>query len=162
MKLITHKNYIQQKHWLQASLHKMVCDEDAKMTDEEHEASKQRQAESLNRLKAQLNEHMASSHYEPLHFRRWLFSIASKKALQVAKDYSLDVYIEHSEENCRIRFITDQLISEAEWMDSKEKRSLLRLMKWADSVWIDTIVESDMRLVQISLTDEISKLVPNK
>ena len=162
MKLITHKNYFQQKHWRQAALHKQVRDEEAKMTDEEREASKQRQAESLNRLKAQLNEHMASSHYEPLLFRRWLFSIASKKALQVAKDYSLDVYIEQSEENARIRFVTDQLISEAEWMDSREKRRLLRLMKWADSVWIDTIVESDMRLVQISLTYEISKLVPNK
>ena len=105
---------------------------------------------------------MASSHYEPLRFRRWLFNIASKKALQVAKDYSLDVYIEQGEENARIRFITNQLISEAEWLDSHEKRRLLQLMKWADSVWIDTIVDSDLRLVQITLTYEVSKLVPNK
>lgn len=70
MKLITHKNYFQRKHWRQAALHKQVRDEEAKMTDEERTASKQRQAESLNRLKEKLNEHMASSHYEPLHFRR--------------------------------------------------------------------------------------------
>lgn len=162
MKLITHKNYFQQKQWRQAALHKQVRNEEAKMTNEEREASKQRQAESLNRLRAQLNERKASSHYEPLHFRRWLFNRASKKALKVAENYLLDVYVELSEECGRIRFITDQLISEAEWMDTREKQLLLQLMKWADSVWIDTIEESGMRLIQISLTYEVSKLVPNK
>ena len=42
MKLITHKNYFQRKHWQQAALHKQVRDEEAKMTDVEREASKQR------------------------------------------------------------------------------------------------------------------------
>lgn len=162
MKLITHKNYFQQKQWQIASIKKSVRDELSKMTPEEHEADQQHRVEKFEQLRAKLNERVASSHYEPLRLKRWLFQRASKIALQVAKDYSLDVYIEHSEKSGRIRFITDQLISEAEWKDSQQKRRLLRLIKWADSVWIDTIVESDMRLVQITLTYEVSKLVLNR
>ena len=162
MKLITHKNYFQQKQWQMASIKKSIHDEASKMTPEELEANQQHRAEKFEQLRAKIKESVESSHYEPLCLKRWLFQRASTIALQLAKDYSLDVYIESSEQSGRIRFITDQLISESEWKNNRGKRRLLRLMQWADSVWIDTIEDSGLRLVQISLTYEVSKLVLNK
>ena len=81
-------------------------------------------------------------------FFRW----ASKAALIVAENFELNVTVEEGSDTGFIRFKSDQVLSERIWKDQKYRNQLLRMMRWADGVWIDTVQEYDEQLIQISLS----------
>lgn len=162
MKLIASRNYYQKKNWDRVEIEREVRDEMLRMTPEEKAADDLEAKAQWARIYDKYME-MAANTLEvrnPLTtlFFRW----ASKAALVVAENFEMNVNVEEGSDTGFIRFKSDQVLSERIWNDQKYRNQLLRMMRWADGVWIDMVEEYDEPLIQISLSYKTTMSIKKK
>jgi len=152
MKLIASRNYYQKKNWERVEIDREVRNEKLRMTPEEKAADVLEAKAQLARIYAKYEEMAANTLTVRNPLTTLFFRWASKMALEVAENFELNVTVEEGSDTGFIRFKSDQLLSERIWKDQKYRKQLLRMMRWADGVWIDTVEEYDEPLIQISLS----------
>lgn len=152
MKQIVSKYFYQKKNWESVETLREIQEENARMTPEEKAADEREAKAQWERIYAKYEEIEANTRYVRNPLATWIFHWATNAAVLVAEHFEMNVIIESSDDTGHIRFTTDQVISEKMWMDQKYRNRLLRMMRWADGVWIDTKKENEQVLVQLCLT----------
>ncbi len=153
MPVIASKNYYQKKVWEMSSIKAEIREESARMTPTELGAQKASRQESLERIQRDVEDRAERTVVMPSPWRRWKYKEASKLALDVAEYFQFNVHIEAEEQSGEIRLIGDEIMSEALlWHDQKQKCKLLKVIKWAESVWMDVKKDDDVPLVDIHLS----------
>lgn len=152
MKLIASRNYYQKKNWERVEIDREVRNEKLRMTPEEISADELEAKAQFARIYAKYEEMAANTLVVRNPLTTLFFRWASKAALAVAENFELNVTVEEGSDTGFIRFKSDQVLSERIWKDQKYRNQLLRMMRWADGVWIDTIQEYEEQLIQISLS----------
>lgn len=153
MPVIASKNYYQKKKWEMSSIEAEVRKEFVRMTPVELEAAKASRQEGLERIHRDVEDRAERTMMVPSPWRRWKFKQASKSALDVAEYFQLNVHIEAKEWSGDIRLTGDEVLSEALlWHDQKQKCKLLKVIKWAERVWIEVKRDYDVPLVDIHLS----------
>lgn len=153
MPVIASKNYYQKKEWETSSIEAEVREDIDRMTPVELEAEKASRQEGLERIHRDVEDRAERTIMMPSPWRRWKFKQASKLALDVAEYFQLNVHIEAEEWSGDIRLTGDEILSEALlWHDQKQKCKLLKVIKWAESVWIEVKKDYDVPLVDIHLS----------
>ena len=156
MKLIASRNYYQKKNWERVEVEREVRNEKLRMTPEEIAADALKAKAQWARIYAEYEKTAAKTLVVRNPLTTLFFRWATKAALVVAENFELNVTVEEGSDTAFIRFISDQVLSERIWKDQKYRNQLLRMMRWADGVWIDTIEEYDEHLIQISLSYQMS------
>ena len=162
MKLIASRNYYQKKNWERVEIDREVRNEKLRMTPEEISADELEAKAQFARIYAKYEEMAANTLVVRNPLTTLFFRWASKAALAVAENFELNVTVEEGSDTGFIRFKSDQVLSERIWKDQKYRNQLLRMMRWADGVWIDTVEEYEDKLVQISLSYKLTISVMNK
>lgn len=152
MKLIASRNYYQKKNWDRVEIEREVKDEMLRMTPEEKVADDLEAKAQWARIYEKYEEMAANTLVVRNPLTTLFFRWASKAALVVAENFELNVTVEEGSDTGFIRFKSDQVLSERIWKDQKYRNQLLRMMRWADGVWIDTKEEHGQILVQIALS----------
>lgn len=153
MPIIASKNYYQKKKWEMSSIEAEVRKEFVRMTPVELEAAKVSRQEGLERIHREVEDRAERTMMLSSPWRRWKFKQASKLALDVAEYFQLNVHIEAKEWSGDIRLTGDEILSEALlWHDQKQKCKLLKVIKWAESAWIEVKRDYDVPLVAIHLS----------
>lgn len=152
MKETVKRNYYQKKNWDFVDLQRQVRDQEMRMTPEEKAANERETKAQWDQIYAKYVEMEAHTRIVRNPFAALLFRWATKTATVVAKHFEMNVVVEESDRSGQICFMTDQVLSERIWHDQKYRKQLLRLMRRADSLWIDTKEEHGQVLVQICLT----------
>jgi len=152
MKLIASRNYYQKKNWKRVEIDRELRNEMLRMTPEEIAADDLASKAQLARIHAKYEEMAANTLVVRNPLTTLVFRWASKAALVVAENFELNVTVSEGNDTGIIRFKSDQVLSERIWKDQKYRNQLLRMMRWADGVWIDTVEEYDEQLIQISLS----------
>lgn len=162
MKLIASRNYYQKKNWERVEIDCEVRNEKLRMTPEEISADELEAKAQFARIYAKYEKMAANTLVVRNPLTTLFFRWASKAALAVAENFELNVTVEEGSDTGFIRFKSDQVLSERIWKDQKYRNQLLRMMRWADGVWIDTVEEYEDKLVQISLSYKLTISVMNK
>ncbi len=158
MPVIASKHYYQKKGWETSSIEAEVREEHARMTPAELGAEKASRQEGLERIRRDIEDRAKRTIMMPSPWRRWKFKQASKLALDVAEYFQLNVHIEAEEWSGDIRLTGDEILSEALlWHDQKQKCKLLKVIKWAESVWIEVKKDYDVPLVDIHLSYTLAR-----
>ena len=152
MKLIASRNYYQKKNWERVEVEREVRNEKLRMTPEELAADDLEAKAQWERIYAEVKKTAAKTLVMRNPLTTLFFRWASKAALVVAENFEMNVTVEEGSDTGFIRFKSDQVLSERIWKDQKYRNQLLRMMRWADGIWIDTIEEYDEHLIQISLS----------
>lgn len=152
MKMITSRNYYQKKNWERVEIDREVKNETLRMTPEEKTAEELAAKAQWEQIYAKYKEMEAHTRVVRNPLATLIFRWASKTALVVAEHFELNVTVEEGRDTGSIRFKSDQVLSERIWKDQKYRNQLLRMMRWADGVWIDTVEEYDEHLIQIILS----------
>lgn len=159
MKLIANRNYYQKKNRDCVEIDREIQEEMLRMTPEEKAAAEREQEIQFERLRAKYDAVVASTRYVKCPLKEMRFLWVSKAALVVAEHFEMNVFIEEGGDTGFVRFTSDQVLSERIWKDQRYRNQFLRLMRWADGVWIDTKEEYGVPLVQISLSYRIAKSI---
>jgi hypothetical protein len=162
MKLIASRNYYQKKNWERVEIDRAVKNETLRMTPEEKAANDLEAKAQWERIYAKYEEMSANTIVVRNPLTTLFFRWASKAALGVAENFELNVTVEEGSDTGFIRFKSDQVLSERIWNDQKYRNQLLRMMRWADGVWIDTVEEYDEPLIQISLSYKTTMSIKKK
>ncbi len=152
MKLIASRNYYQKKNWERVEVEREVRNEKLRMTPEELAADDFEAKAQWERIYAEVKKTAAKTLVMRNPLTTLFFHWASKAALVVAENFEMNVTVEEGSDTGFIRFKSDQVLSERIWKDQKYRNQLLRMMRWADGIWIDTIEEYNEHLIQISLS----------
>lgn len=152
MKLIASRNYYQKKNWERVEVEREVRNDKLRMTPEEIAADDLKAKAQWAQIYEKYEEMAANTIVVRNPLTTLFFRWASKAALIVAENFELNVTVEEGSDTGFIRFKSDQVLSERIWKDQKYRNQLLRMMRWADGVWIDTVQEYDEQLIQISLS----------
>jgi len=152
MPIIASENHYLKKVWEMSSIDAEVKKEFARMAPAELEAEEAAHREGLERLHRDFEKHAAQTVKMPSPWRRWRFKRATKMALAAAEYFQLNVWVEADERCGKIKLTGDIIMSEAlVWHDNKQKRKLMKLIQWADSVSIGIEKEYDVPLIDIQL-----------
>ena len=87
----------------------------------------------------------------PQRWRYWLYEKTILGALEIARYFELDVQARCGERDGLLILQGNQILIERMWHDGRYKRTLLRLMRLASSIWMDAIEKNGERLFQIEL-----------
>ena len=150
--MIASRNYYQKKNWERVEVEREVRNDKLRMTPEEIAADDLKAKAQWAQIYEKYEEMAANTIVVRNPLTTLFFRWASKAALIVAENFELNVTVEEGSDTGFIRFKSDQVLSERIWKDQKYRNQLLRMMRWADGVWIDTVQEYDEQLIQISLS----------
>lgn len=162
MKLIASRNYYQKKNWELVEVEREVRNDKLRMTPEEIAADDLETKAQWARIYEKYEEMAANTLVVRNPLTTLFFRWASKAALVVAENFELNVTVEEGSDTGFIRFKSDQVLSERIWKDQKYRNQLLRMMRWADGVWIDMVQEYDEHLIQISLSYKTTLSIKKK
>lgn len=152
MKTIIRENYYHRKLWDEACLEcELKKDKTLQSLDGEN-VNDQLQARYYEELQRVLRDMQASQRSRPSWIGRLKFKLSSIISIKVARHNEMNIHIQASDTAGVIELVGNDIMSDTDWKDGKQKILFLLLFLFAHGVCVQSKTESNNTFISIHLS----------